>query len=99
MESASFLEVTNQIEVEGDMIDTVKLTMLLWKIVGPADIISVAKDREKKEDGVKDGVKKKEPMALQHDMTSYSYSYSYPGYSLYEAGSTSQVPYPVYSIM
>ncbi|KAG6638250.1 hypothetical protein I3843_10G022200 [Carya illinoinensis] len=49
VESASLKgEDSDQIEVKGNMIDTVKLTTLLRKKVGPAHIISV--EEEKKEE-------------------------------------------------
>ncbi|KAG2683224.1 hypothetical protein I3760_10G022900 [Carya illinoinensis] len=47
LESASLKGDDNdQIEVKGDMIDTVKLTTLLRKKVGPAHIISVKEEKK-----------------------------------------------------
>ncbi|KAG6638252.1 hypothetical protein I3843_10G022400 [Carya illinoinensis] len=64
----------DQIEVKGERIDTVKLTKLLRKKVGRADIITVAEDKKEE---------KKEEPKVEYLTWPYNYTPSYSSYPFY----------------
>ncbi|XP_018851123.1 heavy metal-associated isoprenylated plant protein 16-like [Juglans regia] len=64
----------NQIEVKGEMIDTIKLTKLLRKKVGFAEIITVAEDKKEE---------KKEEPKVEYKAWPYNYIPSYSSYPFY----------------